>query len=315
MQGEILLISKRAEDQEFWRKVASLNSMGFHQETDTAKLRKYLRSNPGSLVFWDAEDGADQKEVEQLLNGEVPAVQVFAVTDSPINRQHELLKPPAFGHHIFRRYDEPAPFLYTKLIEAAVSKDPFGLERYFPAEHQARKFAIQRSTERLGTVEKIQEFFEGYGANPRIARVGTDASDELLMNAIFDAPYDSGKGGYYRKDFSRSQDFSLTGKEVVDVQVAACDQFLGISVVDHFGSLKREVVLKHLCQDFREDDYVPPKDKTSAGIGLHRINQQALALLFVSRPGERTEVMVFFSNSKNYREFRLGFCFFSIFSE
>ncbi|MCM2323752.1 MAG: hypothetical protein NDJ90_10880, partial [Oligoflexia bacterium] len=173
---------------------------------------------------------------------------------------------------------------------------------------------LAHSFERQSALQQVQAFLEGRGVNPRIIRIGVEATDELLMNALFDAPW-SEAGGPYRKYLSRSEGFPLDGRERVTVRMAANEELIGISVTDGFGSLQRAKVLEHLCQDLRFTQYVPPEgNKAGAGLGLHRVNQQAVALLFSSQPGVKTEVTVFLNNSKSFREFRLGFCFFSILS-
>jgi hypothetical protein len=134
------------------------------------------------------------------------------------------------------------------------------------------------------------------------------------MNAIFDAPFDPAQGGAYRRAYDRGAGFKLSSRETVELEIGACDEYVGITVSDQFGSLQRESVLKHLGLDHtsRGVSYQVKEGDSGAGLGLYKINQLAMALLFATEPGVRTEVSVLFKRAKNYLDFRMGFCFFSI---
>lgn len=308
------MISENTKDRDFWRGIAAKTGFTFEQVSGEPAIEAYLSANPSAFVFWDAGSSDRVKEMEALLARKVPNAQVFAITDDPINRHEELSTPPAYGHHIYRRYEGPAPFLYQKLLESATADDPSGLLRYFPDQGTTHETVqIKEAFDKRVALGKIEAFLESSGVPSKITSIGLDACDELIMNGIFDAPYAEGRG-HYRREVDRAENFPLEKHEEVMVTVASCPEFIGMSVRDPFGSLKRDSILRHLIQNYREDEYTLTEGK-SAGLGLHRINQLAMALLFVSRPGRYTEVMVFFSNTKTYKEFRLGFCFFSIFSE
>jgi hypothetical protein len=81
-------------------------------------------------------------------------------------------------------------------------------------------------------------------------------------------------------------------------------------------SLKKETLLRFLAQDFHNSAYDPVRSTAQsgagAGLGLHGIHQAGLSLLFASAPGERTEVMIFFSMLASYKDFRSGFRFLSV---
>ena len=103
-------------------------------------------------------------------------------------------------------------------------------------------------------------------------------------------------------------------KEHVSVELAETEDYIGICVADKFGSLKKSLVLKFLGKDYQSTEYVPRTDDPGAGLGILGIIQSGLSLLFVSKPGVRTEVMLFFPRSPNYKQFKMGFRFVSLLS-
>ena len=127
-------------------------------------------------------------------------------------------------------------------------------------------------------------------------------------------PVESPTGDYYRRRVARSQSFPLNEREQVEVQYAWCPEYIGVMVADQFGTLERESIIKHLTQDYQKSQYVPPSEP-GGGLGLYRINRSSAAMLFLTRPGKRTEAMIFIGNEKNMRNFRLGFSFLSTMTE
>ncbi|MCM2324526.1 MAG: hypothetical protein NDJ90_14805, partial [Oligoflexia bacterium] len=139
MEGKLLLISSRPEDVSFWGNIADENGLEFHCEAGCAQVthvREQLLAHPGSYVFWEADPPAGQSAERDAIEAELivrtSPERVFALSDGPINQEPGLTRPPAFGHHILRRYDGPAPYLYSRLIASTVSREHFGLERFLP---------------------------------------------------------------------------------------------------------------------------------------------------------------------------------------
>ncbi len=54
------------------------------------------------------------------------------------------------------------------------------------------------------------------------------------------------------------------------------------------------------------------KEEQGAGLGLLGTLHAGLSLLFIVKPGVRSDVMIFFPRTKSYKDFREGFRFLSI---
>jgi len=52
-----------------------------------------------------------------------------------------------------------------------------------------------------------------------------------------------------------------------------------------------------------------------AGLGLSGTIQAGLSLIFITRPGQRTEVLLFFPKAVTFKSFREGFRFLSVFAD
>jgi hypothetical protein len=310
MQSSVLLISRHDRDRPFWKSVAEANQLGFREETDPSEIEALLSAFPKTIVIWDAEAPA-LRALESLLIKYARPEHTFAVTNEVINQSPELFRPPAFAHHVYRRYDSLANILCNRLIEKLLAEDPFGFLNALPGVTATHQVTLKNSAEKQQTVENLSQFLEAQGVISKLSRLAADAIDELIMNAIFDAPWTE-SDGYYRRTLDRAASFDLAGRESVEIDISVTKDLVGIKVTDHFGSLRREQILKSLGKNLKTSAYDPPVGDPGAGLGIHKINQSSMTLVFASKPQVRTEVLVVFPNTQSYREMKLGFCCFSV---
>ncbi|MGK5085806.1 hypothetical protein WDW37_21160 [Bdellovibrionota bacterium FG-1] len=311
MVSRVLLISERPEDQKMAEFVAFSNDLALERVVSPYLLPDVLAQHAESLIFWDADDPVRGEAVGAALANVVSPLRVFAVTDKPLFENPHLAKFPVFGHHLFRRFDEPAPMLLARLAGIILRGEPFGIARYFPEKADIRKIVIKRSGQKHAAVEAIQNIFVRQNVNTRLSALVAQAVDELLMNALFDAPV-LPNGMALRRGTDRNADFELIEQEYVVVEVASIFDYIGICVADQFGSLKKSVLMNVLARNLPVDlAHVPSHDPT-VSMGLKGIIQSGLSLVFASQPGVRTEVMLFFKPDTTYKDFRSGFRFLSL---
>jgi hypothetical protein len=115
-------------------------------------------------------------------------------------------------------------------------------------------------------------------------------ADELLTNAIYDAPTDaSGRHKFAHVD--RRSKVSLAADEDVLLAFGSDGYTLAISVIDPFGSLPIDRIRERLlsCMNSQEIE-----DKAGgAGLGLYSVLKQCDELIINIEPGKRTEVIAF----------------------
>jgi hypothetical protein len=166
------------------------------------------------------------------------------------------------------------------------------------------------SDQKQSAVDAIKNYIIAAKFQSRIASLVSNAIDEILMNAIFDAPTDPlGKQLYISTP--RSTVFKLEGKSEVEMQVGFDGTYVGITAIDRFGSLDKAKLLAHVTKVYTEEEYKIKTSQAGAGIGLATVYKTGGSFFFSSESRERTEVTVFFRKTDSYREFRDQFRFFS----
>lgn len=309
MSSQLLVLSERQNDLEFWQKISASEGLKFKSSVETDEILRTLREDPDSLILWDGQ--CEQlKGLDQVFLDLGVSSNVFVVTDGPARSYPYLFLPPVFHHHLYRRYDEFAEFLCAQLIRQHDRHGKKGFDQYFRGPVSRHKITLTRSEQKLEAVEIFRDFMISQGVLDRIAHVGADAADELMMNAIFDAPRDA-QGRHYRRPVARDASFELVGREQVEAEVLISQQLIGIRVLDQFGSLDPEATLRCLGKNFA-DGYTVDLSEPGAGIGISKLIKSALSLAFNVNPGVSTESIALIGNSPNFRTLRQSFSFFSI---
>ena len=313
-----LVVSKRSEDLIFGKQLADLHQMVCINAPTVHEVSTALIENPRSIVLWDVDYQnvfhssvpGHVAQMSQTLANFVPPDQVFAISDEHLSSKPHLFSNRAFNHHIIRKFDETAAEVIGRIGLSCLSPDPFGMPLYLPSGTQVQNIQIIQAKQRAPAVEAVRNVFVKRGIPVRLAAAVAQATDELLMNAIFDAPVTEA-GDAYRRQTDRTTDFALTGKEAILLQVASTPKYIAIAVTDQFGSIKKDAVLRFIQNDYEKRQYTVKDDKIGAGLGIYGILRAGLSLHFVAAEKKKTQVMLFFPVLDNFKAFRNCFKFFS----
>ncbi len=161
--------------------------------------------------------------------------------------------------------------------EKLVSGDLFGLEKYLSPCKIAER-VIADDTEKRRAMGEVCAWAEAIGIRRPVLHRIASVVDELLMNALHDAP------GVHGQPAQRA------------VLRWACDeQTLAVSVGDGFGALRQRDVLDNLRRARSERGRPRAVDETpGAGLGLYLVLANVAALIVNVTPGHRTEVVCLF---------------------
>jgi hypothetical protein len=114
------------------------------------------------------------------------------------------------------------------------------------------------------------------------------ATEELLMNALYDAPLNAG-GQPRNAHLDRRLSVALGPSEAVTLRYGCDGQTLALAVQDPFGSLTKPAVTDRL-KKVAEGIPKPQPGVAGAGLGLVMTYQVANQLIFSITPGRLTEV-------------------------
>ncbi len=270
-------------------------------------LRRTLNAAGGQVEFQDTVDGNEagaalvfiDKATRRALSGEsLDQLQRLVVIGDSLEDAEvvELLRRRGLNH-IISDADDPDD---TELVVTSVkllSGDLFGLEKYLAWGVKVMDLAITTYEDKREALLAVTAHAREVGARrPLIARIES-VVDELLMNALYDAP--AARHGVAAD--------TRSGQPAADARAqlrwAGDGRYFAVSVQDDFGELHKESILDHLERARRERGKPRSSDEVGgAGLGLYFILSSVTRFIANIEPGRRTEVVCLFDLKQSGRD-------------
>jgi CheY-like chemotaxis protein len=224
-----------------------------------------------------------------VVDGSLPAetygaeVCIALIGSSAYARVPQILRMGAVTNLLVH----PMPVLAEELTITAqklLRRDLFGAEKYLLWGTQLDAFVITRASQRVHVVEQLAHAVRSRGQSARVASMAMLVADELISNAVHNAPVDAA-GAHYRRDLPRDGELELDDRHQVVLRWGCDGRYLALEVTDRFGSLDRDAILDALAkQDVRDSG-------GGAGMGLALAYRSCDHLVFDLAPGKRTEII------------------------
>lgn len=181
-------------------------------------------------------------------------------------------------------------------------RDIFGLDKYFGPNVERSTATLRCSDDVSTAVDAATKFASDLGVHPRLIENTATVVDELVTNALYNAPVGS-SGAHRFAHLPRTTAVQLEPGEEVALTLCSDGDRLGISVVDSFGALTKEQSLEHLMNCIRGRDEKPSREKGGAGLGLYMTFDALNHLILNISSGEQTEVIGLIDIRGSYRDF------------
>lgn len=181
----------------------------------------------------------------------------------------------------------PMPVLGEELTittQKLIRGDLFGAEKYLLWGTDLQETHLARSSQRSELIGELAERVRARGQSARVASMAMLVADELISNAVHNAPVDEG-GVHYRQELPRDRELPLDERHRVRLRWGCDARYLAIEVTDWFGSLDQHAILNALARsDVRQAG-------GGAGMGLALTYRSCDQLVFNIAPGARTEII------------------------
>jgi CRP-like cAMP-binding protein/CheY-like chemotaxis protein len=264
------------------------------------ELELQLMSMDFDLILCDAE----LKEGAQKISKLKPNTPLVLLVNLDMGFYLQALKD--FPHQPFFVSRDVNDRTFTiKNISTTVAKilnqDFFGMDKYLAWGAHIIEKPVSDSSTRLDLIEKMKEHFKAYGIRTSILDRVHAVSEELLMNAIYDAPTDKNGKSLYNH-LTRSEKVVLSQEHEGRYRYGTDGVLLAVSVVDPFGALSKDVIMKYLESCYAGKAGELNEQKGGAGRGLHMIIESADLTIFNIKKGSRTEVISLFNLDKSRDE-------------
>ncbi len=153
----------------------------------------------------------------------------------------------------------------------------------------ARRVLFYKSRDIESRLARLEEFASSVGARSRAIEQLHDITNELLVNAFYDAPYEA---GLFREPPARQQPIEMPPDMPCELVYGATESELFVRVRDCFGALTRQRLLDVLLRCARGANVELDESRGGAGLGMWRIFRQSSRVIISVEPGASTEMLV-----------------------
>jgi hypothetical protein len=190
------------------------------------------------------------------------------------------------------------PHVEAQLVASTLARafygDLFGLEKLMPWGVRIYSLLVGDYQEKQLAIATVGDFAAAIGVRRKYREQIDQCLDEMLMNALYDAPVDAAGKPLYA-DVGVRERAAISPPEKAVVQYACDGDRFAIAVRDRYGSLQKSTVVKYLDKCLHADGNEQIDRKVSgAGLGLYLIANAATDLAFYVFPGAATEVLCTF---------------------
>jgi hypothetical protein len=315
----LLLISQKPEDLEFATQMAATTELTLLVAGTALEGARFVQQQECAVILVDVSTEEQYREFEKaiqdtvgMFSDKINANAIHFLSSSPPEQVGYLIQSPIFGHYVLRNYIVPkeAGEHYGRIVKSSINQQTFQMSAFLRPGAKIQNIKLHSTSQKQEAVEAIKTYLQAAQFNSRMATLISNAVDEILMNAMFDAPIDE-LGKTTLAQTLRSTVFPLEGKSAVEMNVGYDGVYVAISAVDHFGSLDKAKLMKHISRNYTDEEYKIKSAVAGAGIGLATVFRSGGSFYFVSENRVKTEVTVFFKKTDNYREFKDQFRFIS----
>jgi hypothetical protein len=269
--------------------------------TDAADVSAWTGPKPDLLVLdRDARRDLDLTRVGEQFGEDTKIVVLGESLDDAgtvaLLRQHSL-------DHVIADADEPDDAELVITTVKLVRGDIFGLEKYLAWGVLVHEKEIAGYTDKRAVLLEVAEYAKEAGARRQaIARIESVA-DELLMNALYDAP--AVRYGVRARIGERARaGLGPIGNESAKLRYACDGRYFALSVRDNYGELTKEAILDNLARARAErgSPRSGGENGEGAGLGLYFILSAVTRFIANIQPGIATEVVCLFDLKATGRE-------------
>lgn len=274
------------------------------------EAHNFLATSSYDVVF----AGEACVEVLKQVSEKKSAPYAILLTSKDVQGNLNILRDNRYVEHIISRSleDRSTTIRYVlTTLGKLLNKDIFGIDKYLSWGFEAQKAMVTHSGQRESLREEMAAYFRKMGVrNTIIERVNTVA-EEMLMNAIYDAPVDS-QGKSVFNHISRKNEVRLDTHQQSQLRYGSDGLMVAVSVTDPFGALSKDLIIDYLISCYAGQAGSLNADKGGAGRGLHQIIENSDLTIFNVKKGVRTEVICLFNLDGQKKEAQPSFHYFFI---
>jgi len=271
------------------RIVANLERAG--AEVDAVRSIDAIHSEiiPHRYVFLDVEEG-DVGQVDRLVPMLRQKSHAAVVTPkAALSELTQYLKDYRVNHVIVGEELDRGVFVTAQKL---LTGDIFGIEKYLPEGTPVQYVRLRDFDGRGKALDSVLAYAEESKMRRQVRSAIGSVCEELLMNALYDAPVDDDGRQIFAEVDPHDRTRSRSPRPV-SIRYAATESLFAVAVRDRFGRLAKNTILAYIDKCLRSTVQIDRKTY-GAGLGLYLVANAAASYIVNVAYGIATEVVCTF---------------------
>jgi hypothetical protein len=223
------------------------------------------------------------------VEGETSNVPIVGVLDGPLADAVRALETHPWLSHVVTKALLSSPAAKSQLA-LFVERLAYGPAHTFVAPMAIGRVALLASSARReNRLERMREWFATQGLSPRTVLQMSDVAEELVTNALFDAPMEA---GYFEAAMPRTEEVTMPPELACEISYGVDSSSVFVRVRDPFGAFMRRRLLHVLKRCNVDDGITLDESRGGAGLGLWRVFSTASSIAITVIPGRLTDILV-----------------------
>lgn len=292
-RGDVLLLDADKTQRNTAKLALSSSGVNLEVAESEEKAREILSEKSFQVIICDEKFVDFLKECHENKLAE----NLILLASAEVRQKLDLLIKLSFVNNVVTRDPSDKQSVIRAILTSStkiLKNDLFGMEKYLTWGADIQSRSVIKSADRGSLKDDVTKHLKNLGIRQSVLDKVYLVAEELLMNAIYDAPTDSDGNSLYNS-WSRKKEIFLETHQQSLLSFGCDGKYVGLSVEDPFGALQRETILKYLKSCYDGTAGVLNENKGGAGRGLHQIIENTDITVFNVKKGVRTEVICLFN--------------------
>ncbi|HTE50595.1 MAG TPA: hypothetical protein VK698_06990 [Kofleriaceae bacterium] len=274
------------------RIVANLERAGAEVDAVRSPVAVEQPIIPHRYIFYSILDGNFEEVERQLGRMRQKAHVAVVVPQAKLTDLTRLLSDRRINHVIVGDELDRGVFVTAQKL---LTGDIFGIEKYLPEGTPVHYLRLNDFEGRGRAIDTVLDFAEGARIRRQIRSAIGAVCEELLMNALYDAPVDE-RGNQVFAEVDPHDRTKTRSPKPVSIRYAATDTQFAVAVRDRFGRLAKNTILSYINKCLSSPSQIDRKTY-GAGLGLYLVASAAASYVVNVAYGIATEVVCTFDRS------------------
>jgi hypothetical protein len=273
------------------RMISTLEKAGATVDAARSPIAITTDQIPHHYIFF-AAPAHDPAALEPLIGKLRDRAHVTVTTpQASLSDLTQYLRDERINHVVVGVGDELAHGMKIT-AQKLLTGDIFGIEKYLPLGTPVHYARLRDFEGRGKAIDTLLGFAEEANMRRQVRNAIAQVSEELLMNALYDAPVDA-QGNPVFADVDPHDRTQVRSPRPVSIRYAATDEMFAIAVRDRFGRLAKNTILAYIDKCLHSPNQIDRKTY-GAGLGLYLVANAAATYVVNVAPGIATEVVCTF---------------------